>query len=108
MWPHKDNLERCLHCSEQQVDRSVPRLLAENCGAAAAALRDTFATPSPSLCKQDKRQEEHPAAQLQAITQNYQHHLASPLPVWMRFYAEMNKNGINKASFCTPTCMFSL
>lgn len=74
MWPRKNNLEPCLHCSEQQGDLSVPRLLAENHGAAAAAaaaLQDTFATPSPSVCKQGKRQEEHPAAQLQVFTQNY-------------------------------------
>lgn len=74
MWPHKNNLERYLHCSEQQGDTSVPRLRAENRGAAAAAaaaLQDTFAAPSPSLCKQDKRQEEQPAAQLQVITQNH-------------------------------------
>lgn len=71
MWPHKNNLDCCLHCSEQQGDNGVPpRLPAENCAAAAAALQDTFATPSSSLSKQDK-QKEHPAAQPRVIPQKY-------------------------------------
>lgn len=93
MWPHKDNLECCLHCSEEQGDRSAPppRLPAEKCGgtaaaaAAAPAAQDTFATPSPSLHKNDERQKKRPEGQVQVIAQPCSCPLALSPPLYMCF-----------------------